>query len=440
MSLQPIQVIQAEEYSAPTMQLFNSVLQSAREASESVQRQNQFKVQALQQVNNQLQQRIGNIELQTIRNQGRQQLQSDRLEFEGDQREIDRGIQNTQWTKDYELRYKQVENQGVYQDGSLKNQEINAEASLRNAKANEERVEQGWLTIGQSGMSQTDKAVIDLNKVLAEKIEQGLANPSTYQVRMTQDGVPSIFQNGKPISTNDFLHATSKIKENKDFLSRKHSEVKSTARKATSRKTPLDISSLTADNIEARLLNYASIDGNVYIDPITYTDLLEKAQINPTLGLKLQELHANGRITFQREQDDNSSLVMAKDLALFKSLFNVSDPNVGYLGKKANSWWGDGNGVSIFEPDVSLEDVSKGLLTKLKELDYDGSQRKDIYEQVTSVSDYIINNYPEYSTKTRISEMTDIFEFDDKGQLKNINLTGNATNTKINTDPLNTGF
>jgi len=78
--MQPIQVIQADQQSAPTMQLFNSVLQSARQTAQSLQSQNQFRAQALQQVNAQLQQRIGNIELQSERLRGQKLLQDERID------------------------------------------------------------------------------------------------------------------------------------------------------------------------------------------------------------------------------------------------------------------------------------------------------------------------------------------------------------------------
>lgn len=67
--LQPIQVIQAEEYTRPTLAMFDSVLQSARQTQDQVMRMQEFKLRAQQQISDRLEQQVAAIEFDNIETQ-----------------------------------------------------------------------------------------------------------------------------------------------------------------------------------------------------------------------------------------------------------------------------------------------------------------------------------------------------------------------------------
>lgn len=431
MALQPIQVIQAEEYSAPTMQLFNSVLQSARETSESVQRQNQFRAQALQQVNNQLQQRIGNIEVQFMRNLAQLQLQNARLDFQQKENQLNRDQSDRQFTQQFietirankineGIRQDQVDNTEAYQDSLIKNQE--------------EQIDQGWLRLGLSGDDPNIDALSDLNKVVAKKIEDGLISGSNVRVAPGPDGTPAIMVNGQPMNKNEFLEMTTKNKQIKDWTADEIRFVGTDAKKDTKYNTPVDVTSLTPNNLESRLSAYRNLDGKIVLDGHTYRNLLNLAATDVQLGNKLRELSVSGQLTYQRPGDNSLSVVTQKDMSQFKSLFNMQVD----VEKNLLNFWKDEKDLKVpfIKPDQTLAEAGNNLRTTLKEKGVNASERNKIMDQYNRVVDAIINNHTEYSLKdTKIGNMKDIFIYNEKGDLKDININGGNQSTKENTDP-----
>jgi hypothetical protein len=67
MSLAPINVIQAEQYSRPKLAQFQSVLDSAREVQQNVLRMQEFKLRAQQNLNDQTQQQVSRIQLEKVK-------------------------------------------------------------------------------------------------------------------------------------------------------------------------------------------------------------------------------------------------------------------------------------------------------------------------------------------------------------------------------------